>query len=234
MSTSSTEGHTPQSQEWTDQSHINPKTPLPVHNPNSSPEITRQESTQSQKTANVDYFASTKPNPAVSREGKHTAPHSFYPLYSPSEKAISSFGSSPTLRVRRGMSSAEHDFPVLSPAPEAPGDPPTSHELRRLRSQSSTKSIQQIHREGTLSTLRSHLGLIPEAPIVEGHEIHHHLTWSGIRVIMREPFAEFLGTFIMILFGDGSVAQVLLSGGLTNWGTGNYQSISWWYVSSIP
>lgn len=46
-------------------------------------------------------------------------------------------------------------------------------------------------------------------------------------MVMREPFAEFFGTFIMILFGDGSVAQVLLSGGLTGWGVGNYQSINW-------
>jgi aquaglyceroporin related protein len=42
-------------------------------------------------------------------------------------------------------------------------------------------------------------------------------------VFMREPFSEFFGVFIMILFGDGVVAQVVLSGGTK----GNYQSISW-------
>lgn len=37
------------------------------------------------------------------------------------------------------------------------------------------------------------------------------LLWPRIRLILREPFAEFFGVMIMILFGDGSVAQVLLS-----------------------
>lgn len=34
------------------------------------------------------------------------------------------------------------------------------------------------------------------------------LLWSRIRHTMREPFSEFLGVFILILFGDGVVAQV--------------------------
>lgn len=50
-------------------------------------------------------------------------------------------------------------------------------------------------------------------------------------MIFREPFAEFFGVFIMILFGNGSVAQVLLSGGEKTApgmnGFGSYQSISW-------
>jgi len=40
---------------------------------------------------------------------------------------------------------------------------------------------------------------------------------------MREPFSEFFGVFILILFGDGVVAQVVLSSGKK----GDYQSISW-------
>ncbi|KAH8597372.1 aquaglyceroporin like protein [Bisporella sp. PMI_857] len=49
------------------------------------------------------------------------------------------------------------------------------------------------------------------------------LLWSRIRHAMREPFSEFLGVFIIILFGDGVVAQVVLSNGEK----GDYQSISW-------
>ena len=49
------------------------------------------------------------------------------------------------------------------------------------------------------------------------------LLWSRIRHVMREPFSEFFGVFILILFGDGVVAQVVLSGGVK----GSYQSISW-------
>lgn len=49
------------------------------------------------------------------------------------------------------------------------------------------------------------------------------LLWSQVRHYLREPFSEFLGTFILILFGDGGVAQVVLSDGKK----GDYQSISW-------
>jgi aquaglyceroporin related protein len=58
-----------------------------------------------------------------------------------------------------------------------------------------------------------------ENEVQEGKE----LLWSRIRHVMREPFSEFLGVFILILFGDGVVAQVVLSDGAK----GAYQSISW-------
>ncbi|CZR65721.1 related to channel proteins [Phialocephala subalpina] len=76
-----------------------------------------------------------------------------------------------------------------------------------------------------------HSRLAAEAPILDEHDVHESLRWSSIRTILREPFAEFFGVFIMILFGDGSVAQVLLSGGQKSApgmnGFGAYQSISW-------
>ena len=81
-----------------------------------------------------------------------------------------------------------------------------------------------------LAELRTKIGLEADAPIVEGHEEHEHLGWSSIRVILREPFAEFFGTFILVLFGDASIAQVLLSTGKNapgGTGFGPYQSINW-------
>ncbi|KAI6712468.1 hypothetical protein PZA11_007005 [Diplocarpon coronariae] len=49
--------------------------------------------------------------------------------------------------------------------------------------------------------------------------------------MLREPFAEFLGTFVMMLFGNGSVAQVILSARQTkapgSADYGSYQSSSW-------
>lgn len=63
-----------------------------------------------------------------------------------------------------------------------------------------------------LSAVRSRFGLQPNAPLDDEHRDleHNDLLWSRIRLVMREPFAEFFGTFIMVLFGDGSVAQVLI------------------------
>lgn len=98
----------------------------------------------------------------------------------------------------------------------------------------SRKSQSEIDHHNSLSHVRTRLGLEAEAPITdEGHDSHEELRWSSIRVIFREPFAEFFGTFIMILFGNGSVAQVLLSTGQTapgGAGFGGYQSITWGYV----
>ena len=84
-----------------------------------------------------------------------------------------------------------------------------------------------------MTGFRTALGLHPMAPIDETHDTapHQDLLWSRIRLVLREPFSEFLGTMILVLFGNGSVAQVLLSTGNTSApggdGFGNYQSISW-------
>lgn len=49
--------------------------------------------------------------------------------------------------------------------------------------------------------------------------------WVRFRHKFREPLAEFFGVFTLIIFGDGVVAQVVLSKGQK----GDYQSISWGY-----
>jgi hypothetical protein len=65
----------------------------------------------------------------------------------------------------------------------------------------------------------------------EDFQHHKNLLWSRVRHHLRDPFAEFMGTFIMILFGDGSVAQVTLSDNAalptSSQNKGDYQSISW-------
>jgi hypothetical protein len=50
-----------------------------------------------------------------------------------------------------------------------------------------------------------------------------NLWWSRVRHYCCEPFSEFFGVFILVLFGDGVVAQVVLSSEQK----GNYQSITW-------
>ena len=49
--------------------------------------------------------------------------------------------------------------------------------------------------------------------------------WVRLRQKIREPLAEFFGVFTLIIFGDGVVAQVVLSKGQK----GDYQSINWGY-----
>lgn len=57
------------------------------------------------------------------------------------------------------------------------------------------------------------MGLHAQAPVDKEHDAgeHHELLWPRIRLALREPFAEFWGVFIMVMFGNASVAQVLLS-----------------------
>lgn len=61
---------------------------------------------------------------------------------------------------------------------------------------------------------------IPQDDVVQAHT---ELWWSKTRHTFREPLAEFFGVFILVLFGDGSVAQVVLSTDKN----GQYQSITW-------
>jgi len=81
--------------------------------------------------------------------------------------------------------------------------------------------------------VRSALGLHAQAPVDKEHDqgLHHELLWPRIRLALREPFAEFWGVFIMVMFGNASVAQVLLSERQATApgasGFGEYQSISW-------
>ncbi|CAI6322595.1 unnamed protein product [Periconia digitata] len=106
---------------------------------------------------------------------------------------------------------------------------PTAHSIstRGVSLSEGDKSSTTLRRSRTL------LGLSPDAPLLEDDDYHERqkLWWSRVRIAMREPFAEFWGVVIMVLFGDGSVAQVLLSAGQTTApggaGFGPYQTISW-------
>ena len=72
-------------------------------------------------------------------------------------------------------------------------------------------------------TLREHGAPIDHEGHIAVKEVGTDLWWSKVRSFMIEPFSEFFGVFILILFGDGVVAQVVLSRGEK----GDYQSISW-------
>jgi aquaglyceroporin related protein len=80
---------------------------------------------------------------------------------------------------------------------------------------------------------RKALGLHPKAPLNEDEDMaeRRELLWSRVRAVLREPFVEFWGVVIMVVFGNGATAQVLLStaeptapGGN---GYGSYQNINW-------
>lgn len=108
-----------------------------------------------------------------------------------------------------------------TPLTQAPTEQSGHSELSTQRTSSSAQRTRSV------------LGLHPQAPIDEEHDLgpQSELLWSRIRIVLREPFAEFWGVAIMVMFGDGSVAQVLLSTGQTTApggnGFGSYQSINW-------
>lgn len=87
-----------------------------------------------------------------------------------------------------------------------------------------TKDRNQPRRIARQSTYEEHgPGIDHDIPQALEKPSHAELTWPRIRAYMQEPFCEFWGTFIIIMFGDGVVAQVVLSQGVK----GSYQSISW-------
>lgn len=120
---------------------------------------------------------------------------------------------------------ALHNLPTANTShhehagPPIAGEPTTNSKLQKTSS--------------GLQNTRHYLGLHPTAPVIEEHDLAEHSDWwwPKVRMSLKEPFAEFFGVFIMVLFGDGSVAQVLLSAGEKSApgmnGYGAYQSISW-------
>ncbi|KAL6867121.1 aquaporin-like protein [Trichoderma novae-zelandiae] len=54
-------------------------------------------------------------------------------------------------------------------------------------------------------------------------------TWFKFRKLMREPFSEFFGVMILVLFGDGSIAQVVLGQGAK----GDWQNINWGWALGL-
>jgi len=78
--------------------------------------------------------------------------------------------------------------------------------------------------DDSLRTLAEHGPVIDhQIPQADARESNPALRWGGVRRHMQDAFSEFLGTFIILMFGDGVVAQVVLSRGEK----GSYQSISW-------
>ncbi|KAK3074994.1 glycerol channel [Teratosphaeriaceae sp. CCFEE 6253] len=139
----------------------------------------------------------------------------------------SSTGSTEEKRQSLSHPLALHNYPTAAAAhhnEHAPTDgnsiePSPSFELRKT-----TSDMQKT---------RGLLGLHPQAPLDEEHDLaaQQDWWWPRTRIALREPFAEFFGTMILVLFGDGAVAQVLLSGGQKTApgmnGFGDYQSINW-------
>lgn len=103
--------------------------------------------------------------------------------------------------MSQAMETENHDW--------LPSDPTTGGGEGESKENHSNPALQQAgsrRRVDTMSSVRSYIGLKPEAPIDEHEDLEHHdLLWSRIRLALREPLAEFFGTFIMVLFGDGYV-----------------------------
>lgn len=105
------------------------------------------------------------------------------------------------------------------------------HDMRVSHREHRRDGSGESTQPSTASPYREQGALINRSPTAEKvseRGMNRALLWPRIRYHLREPFAEFMGTFILIMFGDGGVAQVVLSRGEK----GDYQSISWAWVSS--
>ena len=108
-----------------------------------------------------------------------------------------------------------------------------AHEQTLPTGEKQGNSLDINRTSSTVHKARRALGLHPQVPIDEEHDTAEHadLRWTKLRAVLKEPLAEFFGVMVMVSFGDGSVAQVLLSAGQTSApggnGFGDYQSISW-------
>lgn len=72
-------------------------------------------------------------------------------------------------------------------------------------------------------------GLERAATATGRKEPHLYTKWQKIRHGFREPFAEFLGTMVLVMFGDGVVAQKTLSNGES----GNYTTIAFSWATAV-
>jgi aquaglyceroporin related protein, other eukaryote len=85
----------------------------------------------------------------------------------------------------------------------------------------SETSVQKVEMAGSFSHDEPSSTTTDIGPSEE--EERARLAWSRVRSTCQDAFSEFFGTFVLLLFGDGVVAQVVLSEN----SAGNYQSISW-------
>jgi hypothetical protein len=84
------------------------------------------------------------------------------------------------------------------------------------------KSIEALERARSGSNSSDSRKRVAGANVAP-HDARANLLWSRVRARYQNFFSEFFGVFILILFGCGSVAQVVLSKGAN----GGYQSITW-------
>lgn len=98
--------------------------------------------------------------------------------------------------------------------PSADKDLHLSYESDLQYATSNAKTVTHEHKEQASLPATS-----PDMTPLEEAEY----AWGRVRRAMQDPFSEFFGVMVMILFGDGVVAQVVLS----NSTKGDYQSISW-------
>ncbi|KFZ20273.1 hypothetical protein V501_00239 [Pseudogymnoascus sp. VKM F-4519 (FW-2642)] len=90
----------------------------------------------------------------------------------------------------------------------------TSQSWVRHGSQMTEEEFKEHEKQ--ISHLRERVGLPEDPHIRPEHESTNRFSWPSFRVVFREPFAEFFGTMVMVMFGNGSVAQVVLGGGEIN------------------
>lgn len=97
-----------------------------------------------------------------------------------------------------------------------------------------TGDSEDEHATRLRKRLRRAIGLDPEKPLKPHEAGSDRYLWSRIRTTLQEPFSEFLGTMVLALFYNGSLAQSLLGATISSapggYGYGEFASVAWGYV----
>ena len=114
---------------------------------------------------------------------------------------------------------------------------PLFEDLRFTSSMDSATNDTKLENDGGKTATVSTIEITPSNPsnpsneavptLLGGGTAGRKPRWVRLRQALRDPFSEFLGVFTLIMFGDGVVAQVVLSKGQK----GDYQSINWGYLT---
>ncbi len=105
---------------------------------------------------------------------------------------------------------SHRDFNTLQEA-----EKPDHDEGRSSASIGKTLNLEKINTDHQRGYEEHGPGIDHKIPQADETPSEPNLWWSRVRHTMREPFSEFFGVFILILFGDGYIIHHFINSGIS-------------------